>query len=156
MSDDLRQNLEALGLNESNCKALALFPLIQVAWADGKIQSSERKAIKKIADKIDLLSGGGDEILDGWLKSRPSPEEVSMSLKTLVQLARDSGADSEDVTPHTLNQLIHFSYSIAQAAGGMFGLSEPITRAELNCLEEIAGALSIVSADSWLELMALD
>mgnify|MGYP003951486577 CR=1 FL=1 len=156
MSDDLRQNLEALGLNESNCKALALFPLIQVAWADGKIQSSERKAIKKIANKIDLLSGGGDEVVDGWLKNRPSPDEVSISLKTLVQLARDSGSNSDEVTPHTLNQLIHFSYSIAQAAGGMFGLSEPITRAELDCLEEIAQSLSIVSADGWLELMALD
>ena len=45
-------------------RVIMLMPLVYVAWADGKIQSQERKLIMSIAEERGLLDQGGRGCLE--------------------------------------------------------------------------------------------
>ena len=155
MNEKLKERLAKLGLNEQNYNALVLLPLIQVAWADGKIQSSEKRLIMRIATENGLLDGGGQDVVSEWIENRPTDDELRLGARTLVSLARLAEEDqtASSVTIETLQDLLDFSHQVARAAGGMFGLAEPITRAELQCLTEVGAALQVHSGKTWLDLL---
>jgi uncharacterized membrane protein YebE (DUF533 family) len=52
-------------------RVIMLMPLVYVAWADGKIQSQERKLIMSIAEERGLLDDGGRGCLERWLTHAP-------------------------------------------------------------------------------------
>src|SRR6476660_1945597 len=72
MTDDtVLEKLVALGLRGNTIAALSLVPLIQVAWADGKIQDNERTAILQGAHGKGLEKGTpGYELLQTWLQKK--------------------------------------------------------------------------------------
>jgi len=155
MKDQLVESLAKLGLNEQNYSALVLLPLIQVAWADGKIQRSEKRLILQIAEDHGFLKGGGQQVVNGWLAGRPTDEELSLGARTLVGLAllAEEDDDASTVTIKTLTELLDFSHLVARAAGGLFGLAEPITRSELQCLDEVGRTLQVHSGQTWLDML---
>ena len=50
MTDDeeLTAALTRLGLDATNWRAVSLLPLVEVAWADGRIQVAERKLLTQV------------------------------------------------------------------------------------------------------------
>jgi tellurite resistance protein len=60
-------------------RVVMLLPLVYVAWADGKIQSQERKLIMRIAEERGLLDHGG---LLGLRSARHEAEHAA--LKTIA------------------------------------------------------------------------
>lgn len=71
----LLQELKEEGFNEDSIRALYLVPVLDVAWADGKIQTAERKEILDLMEKRGIQSDSeAYRLLDTWLHSKPKDE----------------------------------------------------------------------------------
>jgi hypothetical protein len=140
MSDDaVLDRLVALGLRANTIAALSLVPLIQVAWADGKIQDNERTAILQGAHGKGLEKGTpGYELLQSWLAKRPSDELIDAweaYIKALV------GQLSEEQNRLLKNQIVGFAKMVAAAAGGFLGIGK-VSASEEKVLHRIEAAFS--------------
>ena len=144
---ELIDALHYLGIDETNCRIMVVLPLVQVAWADGKVQPEERDAIVEIAKVEDLVHGDGEKVLDGWLAHSPTQEYFSRGHEVLVELARRGGGMGSKVTPDTIDSIIVYSENVAKAAGGLFGVLFTVDAREKRALKEIAEALKIAPGD---------
>jgi hypothetical protein len=140
MSDDVViDKLVALGLKANTVAALSLVPLIQVAWADGKIQDNERNAILQGAHGKGLEQGSpGYELLVSWLDKRPA-EGLYDAWEGYIR-ALASQLNDEQVRL-LKNQIVGFAKLVADAAGGILGLNK-ISGSEEKVLERIAAAFT--------------
>jgi len=150
---NLTQSLKKLGLDRTNYRALVLLPLVQVAWADRRVQRAEKALILKIAKQRNLLPDSAREVVFGWMETRPSRQFFELGTRVLVQMAllteKKPGATS--ITTQTLMDLLDDTHAVARAAGGMFGLAEPISRKELQCLVEVGTALESGIQQTWID-----
>jgi hypothetical protein len=133
--ESVLEQLIALEIGTDTLAALTLVPLIEVAWADGDVDSNEREAILEAAAATGLGKGSPSaKLLEGWLEHRPTPdvlrtwkEYVSALLTTLS--AESSAALKQD--------LLGRARSVAEAAGGFMGLGNKISKSEQAVLEEL-------------------
>lgn len=131
-------------------RVVSLLPLVYVAWADGKIQKSERDVILRIARENGLLTHGGEDALARWLTEPPTRQQLQANLAALNELARRdrgsltgaAGADEEQL-------LLAWCQDVADAAGGMLGLGRARTDAETAALKTIAATLDMSNASQW-------
>jgi len=133
--------LADLGMDEQSIKALPLLPLIQVAWADGEVQQSERALIERIAAEKYDLGEEGERMLANWLRYPPSPAYLESGRRALAAVALRGDADLGD---NVLDDVMALSKKVAKAAGGLFGIGA-ISTSEATALQEIAKALDIRS-----------
>ncbi|MEZ4238303.1 MAG: hypothetical protein R3F59_19555 [Myxococcota bacterium] len=137
--DELAQSLQSLGLQRDNYRAVALLPLIEVAWADGRIQRAERRRIAQIARDHDIPVD--DAWLDRWLKRRPSKKAFFAARTVLLALMSRLGRDAAPI--ESVEQLLDLCLWVAESAGGLFGLAFTVSRSERECIEQIAGSLAL-------------
>lgn len=138
---ELQRALSALGIQRHNCKAVAVLPLVQVAWADGRIQHAERRVILAAAARYGLGPDTGEELVDQWLTRPPSPSYFLLARRVLLALAQRQ--QYELPTLSTLPQLVQLCETVAAAAGGLFGVFFTVERRERELIEEIAQSLSL-------------
>src|SRR5512134_3789674 len=77
ITDDaaLLDRLAALGIRAETLAALTLIPLVEVAWADGKMDARERDAILRGAESSGIQPGSPSYgLLEIWTQDRPAPE----------------------------------------------------------------------------------
>jgi uncharacterized tellurite resistance protein B-like protein len=67
--------LQSLGIDRASYKVIALLPLVEMAWADGKVQEEERRLILRIASNHGRLGGEGLRVLENWLAVRAEPRD---------------------------------------------------------------------------------
>lgn len=134
------ERLLRLGLTTETVAALSLTPLIEVAWADGKVDKKERAAVLAAAEQYGLeRSDVSYLLLEGRLAERPGPELLD-TWKTYVRmLAR--ALDKETVA--TLRgELMARARQVAEASGGLLGLGSKISSQELAKLDELEQSFS--------------
>ncbi len=129
MTDDaVLDKLVELGLRANTIAALSLVPLIEVAWADGEIQDKEREAILQGAHGKGLESGtDGYELLQTWLKSRPSTELFDAWEGYIKALASQLNDEQNRLLR---NQIVGFAKMVAASAGGFLGIGKVSTSEE--------------------------
>jgi tellurite resistance protein len=136
---ELTEALAGLGLDRKNHRAVGLLPLVEVAWADGKVQRAERELILEIAERYGVAPG--DAWLKRWLEKRPTPTTFLAARTVLLALMARSGK-SDVKAPDTLDNLLELCVGVAEAAGGLFGLAFTYEQSERDCIEEIARTLA--------------
>lgn len=116
--------------------AMALLPLIEVAWCDGDVSAEERRAILKAATEFQLEDGSTiHKLLEQWLERRPTPESLA-AWKHYVQAIC---ATLEPASVAKLKEgVIGRAEKIAKAAGGILGFGSKVSGAEQACLDELA------------------
>lgn len=144
--------MRELGIDKDNFRTLGLLPLVFVAWADGTVQRAEGALIRRVARDKGWLAGNGERLLDGWLEQPPETDYVIKGLALLRQLASDRQGFGA-ITVETLGSLLVLCKDVAEAAGGMWGLSEPISQEEERALAKIAEALGIGDATTWRRIV---
>ncbi len=141
MNDEkLENNLRLLGVKPERIGLISLLPLVQVAWADGRIQDAERVLIRQVGEENGLLEPGDESVIAGWLSEEPSAYFHDTAHKVLVELLRRAelpgGLDREAV--------VGWCWAIAAAAGGILGTRlMAISEAERAALDEIAEILGV-------------
>lgn len=141
MMDDaeLMSSLQALGLDSETYRAVALLPLIEVAWADGRVQRAEKRRILQIAKGYGMMPAPG--WLDKFIRRKPSTKTFLAARTALLALMARSGHGGAPV--ESLDQLLDLCLWVAKAAGGLFGLAFTVERSERECIEQIAASLSL-------------
>lgn len=136
--DEIINALIALDVKPETVAALSVVPLVEVAWADGKIQYEELQAILKAAEERGIKAGTpGYYLLEGWLKQKPGPELLDTWKRYAGRLQEQLGPGARDELRF---RLIDRARKVAESAGGIMGMLT-ISKAELAVLEELEHAL---------------
>jgi len=140
MTDDaVLDKLVALGLNGNTIAALSLVPLIQVAWADGAIQSNERVAILQGAHGKGLETGTpGYELLESWL-AKPPADALFQAWEAYIKSLTAQLNDEQNRLLR--NQIVGFAKMVAAAAGGILGFGK-VSASEEKVLARIESAFN--------------
>jgi len=138
ISDDaVLEALVALDIRSDTLAALSLVPLVEVAWADGDMDDSERSAILSAAEG----SGLSDEsaaLLDGWLARQPGRKVLAAWKGYVSALA---GTMDESAKATLKQELLGRARAVAESAGGFLGIGK-ISSEEEDKLEELARAFT--------------
>jgi len=135
--DAVLEQLVALEIHSDTLAALALVPLVEVAWADGTMDDKERSAILSAAEDSGLSSDSA-ALLDGWLDRQPGSEVLSAWKDYVAALT----STMDSVTKDKLKQeLLRRARTVAESAGGILGIGK-ISSEEEDKLEELARAFS--------------
>lgn len=136
-NDAVLSRLVQLNVKPETVAALAAVPLVEVAWADGRIDEGERAAVLAHADAQGIRAGSLErELLEQWLLHRPEPRLLE-AWRTYVQ------GLCERLDPAERTQLrealLRGTRSTAQAAGGFLGMGR-VSAAEQRMMDLLAAS----------------
>ena len=81
---DLLQKVRDLGVTPDNAAAFFLAPLLQVAWAEGKVDKAEHATVLKIARRRGISEHSPAYAqLEQWLRERPSDTFFDTAVEVL-------------------------------------------------------------------------
>lgn len=130
--------LVAADIDLQTLAALSLVPLVEVAWADGKIEAKERAAILRAAEGVGIAAGtAAHELLEFWL-AEPPPDALLFAWENYVR-ALVEGMDPARRTA-LKNDVLGRARGVADAAGGFLGLTSRISDDEQDMLDRLEQA----------------
>lgn len=117
-----------LDLSPQALVALALVPLVLVAWADGALDASEKAALRDAAHATGLdRQPEAAALLDGWLAAPPGTQMAEAWREYIRALAPTMTAEARAaLRQETLGR----ARRVAEAAGGFLGLGSKVSEAE--------------------------
>ncbi|HSE95648.1 MAG TPA: hypothetical protein VLD61_07125 [Methylomirabilota bacterium] len=129
--------LTKLGIRAETVAALRLVPLVEVAWADGTLDPSERNAILARAHESGIPSGSPEAaLLEGWLAGPPDAALRSAWTQLVQGLC-------EVLQPAEIAQmragLLDRARAVAGASGGLLGLGK-VSAAESEAIARLEAA----------------
>jgi len=129
--------LVELDVNVERVTALALVPLVEVAWADGTLSPAERGAILKAAAGRGITSDcPAGQLLANWLEQRPDTRLLHVWVEYVGAFASTLSPDHRDRLRH---DMLDRAREVARAAGGFLGVGS-ISAEEKRVLEEMEKA----------------
>jgi hypothetical protein len=130
--------LVAAGMDAGSLAALGLIPLLQVAWADGKVQPQEREALLEAAKRVELAEGStGYQLLTGWFDREPQPELFDL-WREYVRALR--GAMTDETFGEIRRVILERARIVARSAGGVLGVGS-VLGSEHDVIKHIEAAL---------------
>lgn len=137
-SPALCDRLIDMGIDAEAVAALALVPLVAVAWADGAIQEREREAILHGARDAGLPQDGpAYQLLQGWLTHAPGQHLLDLWADYVRCLSAELDPERRR---EFRDQLLGRTRKIAEAAGGFLGLFSKISAREQAVLDQLERA----------------
>jgi len=137
-NEEILAKLCALGINADTWTAVSIAPLVEIAWADGKIDETERQAVLAGAAANGIVSGSpGYRVLENWLAHRPDGRLLEVWGAFIVGLCAELGASEREALKQ---QVLGRARSIAEATGGFLGLGNRVSTEEEIILAELAKA----------------
>jgi len=141
ISDDaaLERLVAVIGRGEL-LSAFKLYPLVEIAWADGKVDANEVQAIEAAAEKAGVPRGSASfERLSSWIKDGPTDNARTVWRLYAAQLRKSlSKAELDSFR----NDLLKFANTVAESSGGLFGIFSSTSSEEARVLKEITTALT--------------
>jgi hypothetical protein len=139
---ELLRRVIALGVRLDTGPAFLLAPLVQVAWAEGKITDQERATVLRLATARGVEAGSPAHTqLLKWLQERPSDDLFDAAMEVIRGgLALLPPEDREERLKH----IVQACHEVAEASGGlakMLGLGSGVSGQEEALLEAISTTL---------------
>ncbi|MBM4112182.1 MAG: hypothetical protein FJ253_02235 [Phycisphaerae bacterium] len=120
--------------------AFKLYPLVEIAWADGKVDATEVKAIEAAAQKSGIpRDSAAFERLGDWIRKGPTDNARAVWKLYAGQLRTKLTAAELDTFR---NDLLKFADSVAESSGGLFGIFKSTSSEEQKVIDTIKKALS--------------
>lgn len=136
--EHLLGQMVALGLGPGSMAALALAPLVLVAWADGALDPRERDLVRDAARQAGLDGEAeAGPVLEAWLSRPPAPELLATWRGYLRAVAAGLG---EAARAAMRRETTARARRVAEAAGGTPLLGWSVSEAEARMLAEIEAA----------------
>jgi hypothetical protein len=109
-----------LGVRPEILGALAVVPIVEVAWADGSLDAKERQAILTAAEKSGIEPGTTKyELLQSWLDRKPAPNLIA-AWGEMIQGMREHMPPQEFESLR--KEFIERAHKVARASGGVLGI----------------------------------
>ena len=114
---------------------MSVFPLVEVAWADGAPDERERAAILQLAGSIGLTAASpGHEYLDTWLQEKPDLSWHTLWAGYVQELVKRLQPDDVSLLKATV---LGRARVVAEASGGFLGLAWRVSEAEAAVLKKL-------------------
>lgn len=115
-SPKIVEKWESLGFHAETVSLLALVPAVRVAWAEGFLQTSERRVILQIFEELEIPRGKGFYELLGWLDERPSDNffdsATDILSESLVKIDSKKSAELRDFLHRSCVKVADASWEI--------------------------------------------
>ena len=140
---ELLQRVRDVGITPDTAAAFFIAPLVQVAWAEGKVSKLEREAVIRLAHARGVADGSPAEaqLLD-WLKVRPSDALFQAAVDILKYSFAVLPAEERD---ERIRAVVHACHEVAAASGGelarLLGLGDGVSSTEASILDTITKTL---------------
>ena len=136
--DALLDHLMKLDMQPEAVATLAVVPLVTVAWADRTIHPKERDAVIRAAEASGISPQDGRyPILEHWLTETPAAEILEAWKLYIKAICAQLDKEEVDALKH---DLLDRAQEVAEAAGGILGLGNKVSRSERAVLDELAEA----------------
>jgi uncharacterized tellurite resistance protein B-like protein len=130
--------LLAMNLAKDTFAAFALYPLVEIAWADGEVDEKERQAFLAAAAEHGLAPGQpAHAALQGFLKTKPSEDARKAWYAWAKELNAKLDVNERRKVREGLSQRAR---KVAEASGGFLGLGSKISQNEQLVLDAIEKA----------------
>jgi hypothetical protein len=139
-SDEVVDRLVQLNIKGEMLTAFKLFPLVEIAWADGAIDAQEREAVvaAAVAHGVPHDSAALERIKE-WLRGGPDPEARKLWYMFASELRKT-------LNPAELKSfredLLAMARTIAERSGGVLGVFFTVSSGESRVLKQITAALT--------------
>ena len=139
---DLLVKVRELGIKLDTAAAFFLAPLVQVAWAEGKVSKQEREVVLRLARQrgIDPNSAAYAQ-LNEWLRVRPSDDFFDTAVEVLK--AGYSVLPPKE-REERIKSVVFACHEVAEASAGLgrlLGLGDGVSRVEASTLDDITRTL---------------
>lgn len=136
--DQVLDSLAALKLGGAATLVMSLFPVIEVAWADGKIDEKERKALLDAAKSVGLEADSpAAEYLTKWLDEKPEPSWHLLWADYVKALVAKMKPDDKALLKATV---LGRARVMAEASGGFLGVAYRVSDAEKRVIAKLEQA----------------
>ena len=133
--DWILARLSELGIRADTLAALTLVPLVEVAWADGRMDPKEREAILDGAVAIGIAEGSWSyRLLRIWTEDLPAPELLEVWEEFIQALAAQLSGDQRETFK---GKLLGRAREVAEAAAGVLGMGPRISESEARILSRL-------------------
>jgi hypothetical protein len=138
--ETILDRLIELDVGAETVAAMAVVPLVLVAWADGKVQAEEREAILRAARASGIEPQDGRyPLLEHWLGKRPSAEMFEAWKHYINGLCQQMDKKQVEELKH---DLLRTAQEVAQTAGGFLGLGSKVSASERTVLSKLEKAFT--------------
>lgn len=138
-NDQVLTRLVALGTTPETVAALAVVPLVMVAWADGEVDDKERRTILEGLEQVGVAAGGVEhQLVECWLARRPEAKLVE-AWRHHVQGLCERMTEAERVAFR--DDVLRSARGVAEASGGIAGLFR-VSASERDVLDQLEAAFS--------------
>lgn len=139
-NDAVLQKLVDLNVRPETLASLTVVPLVEVAWADGKIDEAEKEAVKKAARKVFPKDASAEfEIIDRWLEKKPPDKMLTAWIHYIEGLCEELSAQEKSALR---KDLLGQAKSVAEASGGFLGLTSKVSPQEKALLDRMDEAFA--------------
>lgn len=126
-------------VNAETWAAVSLIPLVAVAWADGQMDTDERKAINQAMEENNFSSDSASfQLVNNWLNKKPGSDLLN-SWRLYVSSLK------QNIDKAALNQMhnavMERARNVAKSAGGFLGI-KTISSEEQSVLDELEKTFS--------------
>jgi hypothetical protein len=139
---ELLRRVIALGVRLDTGPAFLLAPLVQVAWAVGKVTDRERDTVLRLAAARGVEAGSPAHTqLLKWLQERPSDDLFDTAMEVVKSGLALLPPEERD---ERLKRIVQACHEVAEASGGLakvLGLGSGVSGEEEALLEAISTTL---------------
>lgn len=138
--EEVIDTLMQMHVNGDTFAAFGLYPLVEIAWADGRVDDREREAFLKAAAEHGLGPGTpGHEALRIFLKETPRAD----ARKAWFTWAREVNKSLTAQERRKVREgLVMRARAVAEASGSFLGLTNPISENEARVIARIEEAFA--------------
>lgn len=137
----LLARLAGLGIRAETLAALTLIPLVEVAWADGKMDEREKAAVLSGAESTGIgAESPSHGLLRLWLEDRPAPDLTQVWREFIAGVGRELAPDERR---RLRANIVGRARRVAEAAGGFLGLGSRVSREEEAVLDDLERAFGV-------------
>lgn len=138
-NEDVLRDLQDLGYTRETVSLWHLVPLLYVAWIDGDVTNQERERLLELARTRGIQEGSPayQQLVD-WISHRPPREFFEGTLRAIRHLLASLPSGEQEACRQ---DLVACATQIAEASGGLLGLTPSISRAERELIERFTTEL---------------
>jgi hypothetical protein len=130
--------LSALKLGGAAVMVMSMFPLVEMAWADGKVDDKERRIILQQAENVGIAKDSEAALLlASWLDARPEPSWHGLWSEYVSELVKKMKIEDRELLK---NEVLGRARLVAEASGGLLGAGFSVSAAEKKVIEKLQAA----------------
>ena len=132
--------LAGMKLGSAATLVMSLYPLVEVAWADGTLDAAERKVVLEQAANLGIKSGSeAGAFLTRWLDERPELNWHSLWADYTRELVKKLAPEARELLK---SEVLGRARLVAEASGGIMGFGFSVSAAEKHVLGKLEQAFA--------------